>query len=80
MTLTLDRLEAAGWCAACPTRPTAGGWSSSSRRRAWRWPRQVNDALHRWERSLGIADDSRRITAVLDELADVLAAHPPDEH
>ena len=41
---------------------------------------QVNDALHRWERSLGIADDSRRITGVLDELADVLAAHPPDEH
>jgi hypothetical protein len=42
--------------------------------------RKVNDALHRWERSLGVADDSRRITDVLDELADVLAAHPPDEH
>ena len=29
MSLTLDRLEAAGWCAGRPTPATAGGWWSS---------------------------------------------------
>jgi DNA-binding MarR family transcriptional regulator len=81
MTLALDRLEAAGRIRRLPdpadgrrvvVELTASGLALAT---------QVNDALHRWERSLGVAEpDSRRITGVLDQLADLLAAHPPGEH
>jgi DNA-binding MarR family transcriptional regulator len=80
MTLALDRLEATGWVRRLPDpgdgRRVVVELTSSGLALATR----VNDALHRWERSLGVAGDSPRITGVLDELADVLAAHPPDEH
>ena len=80
MTLALDRLEGAGWVRRLPDPADGRRVVVELTSAGLTLARQVNDALHRWERSLGIADDSRRITGVLDELADVLAAHPPDEH
>jgi DNA-binding MarR family transcriptional regulator len=81
MTLALDRLEGAGWVRRLPDpadgRRVVVELTSSGLALATR----VNDALHRWERSLAVPDaHRRRITGVLDQLADVLAAHPPGEH
>jgi DNA-binding MarR family transcriptional regulator len=78
MTLALDRLEAAGWVRRrrdpadgrrVVVELTPAGLALAT---------QINDALHRWERSLGVGEaEARRIVRVLDEVADVLAAHPP---
>jgi DNA-binding MarR family transcriptional regulator len=70
MTLTLDRLEAAGWLTRAP--------DPSDRRRVvveltdagLRLSTRVNDALHSWERSLGLG--RRQRAAILDSVDELL--------
>jgi len=70
MTLTLDRLEASGWLTRAPdpsdrrrvlVELTAEGLALSAR---------VNDALHAWERSLGLGRARRG--AILDSVDELL--------
>ncbi len=70
MTLTLDRLEASGWLTRAPdpsdrrrvlVELTADGLALSTR---------VNDALHAWERSLGLGRARRG--AILDSVDELL--------
>jgi DNA-binding MarR family transcriptional regulator len=80
MTLALDRLEGVGSVRRLPDpadgRRVVVELTSSGLALA----EQVNDALHRWEASLGVGEaDERRMIRVLDHLADLLAAHPPGE-
>jgi DNA-binding MarR family transcriptional regulator len=72
MTLTLDRLEATGWLTRAPdpsdrrrvlVELTAAGLAVSTR---------VNDALHAWERSLGLGRARRgAILRSVDELLEL---------
>ena len=76
MTLTLDRLVAAGWCvrAADPddrrrvvVELTPAGLVLA---------RRVNDALHAWEDALGLSESQQRETArVIDRLLARFEAH-----
>lgn len=74
MSLTLDRLEAAGWVRRKVDR--------SDRRRVvvelsaagLRLATRVNDALHEWERGLDLSGDRATIDAVLDGLTGAVAA------
>ena len=73
MTLTLDRLEAAGWLERAPDpsdrRKVSVSLTSSGERLAV----AVNGSLHEWEGTLGLgAQRSRDVIAVVDEIADVL--------
>jgi DNA-binding MarR family transcriptional regulator len=74
MTLTLDRLEAAGWLrrSADPTdrrrrvvQLTAGGLDRV---------RRANDALHRWEQSLDLPGEPRAIVAAVEALTGAIRA------
>jgi DNA-binding MarR family transcriptional regulator len=79
MTLTLDRLERAGWVRRLPdpddrrrivVEATAAGLAVAV---------AVNDELHRWESSLGAsAAQRRRLGAALAELTALIEAHPAD--
>jgi DNA-binding MarR family transcriptional regulator len=80
MTLTLDRLAAAGWLERSPDprdrRKVVLALTPSGRDLAV----AVNDALHDWERSLDLSPDRLRdVLAVVDEISGVLehAEHPP---
>ena len=80
MTLTLDRLEAAGWVRRLPDPDDGRRVVIELTPAGLTLATSVNDALHRWERSLGVDEAAaRRMIRVLDQLADVLAAHPPGE-
>jgi DNA-binding MarR family transcriptional regulator len=81
MTLALDRLEASGWVRRLPDPADGRRVVVELTSEGLALATQVNDALHRWERSLGVGEvDGRRITRVLDQVVDVLTAHPPGEH
>lgn len=77
MTLTLDRLERAGWVRRLPdpddrrrivVEATAEGLAVAT---------AVNDELHRWEGSLGAtAAQRRRLGAALAELTELIESHP----
>jgi DNA-binding MarR family transcriptional regulator len=79
MTLTLDRLERAGWVRRLPdpddrrrivVEATAEGLAVAV---------AVNDELHRWEAGLGAsAAQRRRIGAALAELTALIEAHPAE--
>jgi DNA-binding MarR family transcriptional regulator len=76
MTLTLDRLEAAGWLVRAPDPSDRRKVSLSLTPVGERLALRVNRSLHEWEDTLGLgARRSREVIAVVDEIADVLAAH-----
>ena len=80
MTLTLDRLEAAGWVRRRPDPDDGRRVVIELTPSGLALAMSVNDALHRWERSLGVEEAAeRRMIRVLDQLADVLASQPPGE-
>jgi DNA-binding MarR family transcriptional regulator len=75
MTLTLDRLEAAGRLRRSPdptdrrrvvVELTADGLELATR---------VNDALHAWERSLDIPGEPRAILDAVEVLTEAIRAH-----
>jgi DNA-binding MarR family transcriptional regulator len=74
MTLTLDRLEKAGWVRRsvdrADRRRVVVGLTASGLRLATR----VNDALHEWEQSLDLPADRDSIHLVIDDLAAAVAA------
>jgi DNA-binding MarR family transcriptional regulator len=73
MTLTLDRLEAAGWLVRGPDASDRRKVSVSLTPRGERLALAVNRSLHEWEDTLGLgARRSREVIAVVDEIADVL--------
>jgi DNA-binding MarR family transcriptional regulator len=78
MTLTLDRLVAAGWVVRQPDpddrRRIVVALTPAGRELAVR----VNDALHAWEDGLDLSDDRRAETArLVDDLLGVLADAAP---
>jgi DNA-binding MarR family transcriptional regulator len=80
MTLALDRLESSGWVRRRPDPDDGRRVAIELTPEGLDLATRVNDALHRWEASLGVDPaDERRMTKVLDQLAEVLAAHPPGE-
>lgn len=80
MTLALDRLEEAGWVRRRPDPGDGRRVFIELTTAGHELAIGVNNALHRWERALGIgAAGERRIIGVLHELADALASHPPGE-
>lgn len=75
MTLTLDRLQTAGWIRR--TRDPVDG-----RRVVIELTRNghdlavvVNAALHRWERGLGLRDDVTAVVQTVDDLTATITAH-----
>lgn len=73
MTLTLDRLEAAGWVVRAPDPSDRRKVSVSLTPRGARLAASVNRSLHEWEDTLGLgARRSRALITVVDEIADVL--------
>jgi DNA-binding MarR family transcriptional regulator len=80
MTLALDRLETSGWVRRLPDPADGRRVVIELTPSGLALATSVNDALHRWEASLGVDEaDERRMIRVLDQLAGVLAAHPPGE-
>lgn len=79
MTLTLDRLEAAGWLVRSPDPSDRRKVSLVLTDSGYALAVTVNDALHEWERSLDLdAARLRDVVAVVDEITAVLEqAEPP---
>ena len=75
MTLTLDRLEAAGWLRR--TRDPADGRRVvvALTPAGLRLAMSVNTALHRWEAALALGPDAAGAPEVLDAVAAAVAAH-----
>jgi DNA-binding MarR family transcriptional regulator len=73
MTLTIDRLEAAGWLVRSPDPSDRRKVSLALTRAGRTLAIAVNHALHEWEASLGLGDRrARQVIAVVDEIAGVL--------
>ncbi|MBK5287357.1 MAG: MarR family transcriptional regulator [Acidimicrobiia bacterium] len=73
MTLTLDRLEGAGWLARSPDPHDRRKVSIALTGRGRRLAVAVNDDLHKWEHALDLGSTRlRHIVTVVDEIADVL--------
>lgn len=77
MTLTLDRLERAGWVRRLPDRDDRRRVVVEATAEGLAVAVAVNDELHRWEASLGAsAAQRRRIGAALAELTAIIEARP----
>lgn len=73
MTLTLDRLERAGWLVRSPDPSDRRKVSLALTSRGRRLAVAVNEDLHEWEHALDLgATRLRHIVTVVDEIADVL--------
>jgi DNA-binding MarR family transcriptional regulator len=75
MSLTLDRLQAAGWIRR--TRDPADGRRVvvELTRRGQAVAIEVNTALHRWERGLDLHDDPVTVVRTIDALTATIGAH-----
>jgi DNA-binding MarR family transcriptional regulator len=83
MTLTLDRLEAAGWLTRSPDPVDRRRVVVSLTERGLEITTRVNDALHAWEDGLGLDEERRSaMTEMADHLLELFeersAAHPSD--
>jgi len=77
MTLTLDRLEAAGWLVRAPDPSDRRKVSLSLTPAGERLAVTVNRSLHEWEDTLGLgARRSRDVIALVDEIAGLLEGAP----
>lgn len=75
MTLTLDRLEAAGWLSRSPDRDDRRRVVVSLTAKGQRLAEAVNDELHAWEASLPLHSDDRAAAgAALGRLVDAVEA------
>jgi DNA-binding MarR family transcriptional regulator len=75
MTLTLDRLEAAGWVSRSPDRDDRRRIVVSLTPEGQRLAEAVNDELHAWEASLPLQPDDRAAAgAALGRLVDAVEA------
>jgi DNA-binding MarR family transcriptional regulator len=75
MTLTLDRLEAAGWLSRSPDRDDRRRIVVSLTPEGQRLAEAVNDELHSWEASLPLQPDDRAAAgAALGRLVDAVEA------
>ena len=73
MTLTLDRLEGAGWLMRSPDPSDRRRVSLTLTSRGRRLAVAVNDDLHEWEHALDLGSARlRHVVTVVDEIADVL--------
>jgi DNA-binding MarR family transcriptional regulator len=74
MTLTLDRLEAAGWVRRKVDRTDRRRVVVELTATGLRLAARVNRALHQWEHGLELSGDRKAIDNVLDELTDAITA------
>jgi DNA-binding MarR family transcriptional regulator len=74
MSLTLDRLAAAGWVRRSVDRTDRRRVVVTLTPAGLRLATRVNRELHEWEHSLALPDDRAAIHGVLDALADAVAA------
>lgn len=78
MTLTVDRLEAAGWLERSPDANDRRRITLTLTAAGQELALAVNAALHEWERGLDLGDRrAGQVIAVVDEIADVLERAEP---
>lgn len=76
MSLTLDRLQAAGWIRRTPDPADGRRVVVELTRRGHELALDVNAALHHWERGLDLHDDISAVVRTVDELTETIGAHP----
>lgn len=74
MSLTLDRLQAAGWIRRTPDPGDGRRVVVELTRRGHELAVEVNAALHRWERGLDLHDDPAAVVRTVDELTAAIGA------
>jgi DNA-binding MarR family transcriptional regulator len=75
MSLTLDRLQSAGWIRRTPDPADGRRVVVELTPRGHDLAVDVNAELHRWERGLDLRDDPIAVASVVDELTETIDAH-----
>ena len=75
MTLTLDRLEAAGWVRRSPDPADGRRVVVELTGRGRSLAVRVNAALHAWEHGLDLPGDRREVAGIVDDLTDAVRRH-----